>query len=101
MGFLSTSIITLSSSSLLPLFAGRFHVKHHGRKGNAQLDGRLLAIQNTGIAVPAFLGIPDKGCFLFLFLAEHVSGANVYANSAGDAFVLVDDRWHMILPKNR
>jgi hypothetical protein len=100
MGFLSISIIILSSSSLLPLLAWGFHVEHHGRKGDTQLDGRLLAIQNTGIAVPALLGIPDEGRFLLLYPAEHVGGANIHANSAGNAFVLVDNRWHMILLEN-
>ncbi len=80
----------LLSGSRLPLsLLTRLHVKHHGRKGNAQLDGRLFTFQHTGVAMPALLRVADEREGLFFSFAEHIGRADIHANPAGNASPLL------------
>jgi hypothetical protein len=78
----------LSSEALF-----RINMEHHGRKGNTQPYGFLLAVQYAGITVPAFFGVSDHG-YLFLLGTEDIRGTYVGAQPAGVAFLLDNDRWH-------
>jgi len=65
------------------------------RQGNSEADGTFNgAIQHTGIAVPALLGIGNHRCLLPLRTEEHVLRADVNAFATGSAFLVIDDWWH-------
>jgi hypothetical protein len=94
-----TSIFERTSpeGSLLTSRTGGFHIEHHGRQWNPQFDGLLFAIQNTRIAMPAFLGIPYLRNLLFLCHTEDIRGADIRTNTTGIALLFDDHRWHKIL----
>jgi hypothetical protein len=73
------------------------NMKHHKRKRDPKIQRRLRAVQNTGIAVPAFLRIPNHGDLLLFGLIEHMGWANIRTYPATVAFLLVDDWRHNIL----
>ena len=71
-----------------------FHMKHHRRKGDAKGYCRLLAIENTGIAMPAFLRIPNLGDFFSGCSSKDIRRTNIGTNPTGITFFFVDVRWH-------
>jgi hypothetical protein len=69
-------------------------MKHHRRERNPQGDGGLLAVQNTGIAVPAFFRIFYLGGLLSAYRPEDVRRTDIGTNPAGITLLFVDDRRH-------
>ena len=69
-------------------------MEHHGWERNAKTHRGLLAVQDTGIAMPAFLGILNLRGGLLFYDPEDIRGTNISTNSAGIAFVFIDHRRH-------
>jgi hypothetical protein len=67
------------------------NMKHHKRKGYPKIYCRLRAVQNTGIAVPAFFRIPNHWDLLLLRLIKHMGWANISTYPAAITFLFVDD----------
>jgi hypothetical protein len=72
-------------------------MKHHGGKGEPQFDGGLRAIEDAGIAVPAFLRIFDEWRNPFSHGSENLRWADVRTGSAGVALFLVKNGWHFFI----
>jgi hypothetical protein len=69
-------------------------MKHHRREGNPQGDRGLLAVQNTSIAVPAFLRVLNFRDFFSACGPKDIRGANIGTNPTGITFLLIKDGWH-------
>ena len=84
------------SSGLFSPASGCFDMKHHGGKGEPQFNGRLCAIKDAGIAVPAFLRILDQRRDSFSHGSEDLRRADVRTGSTGVALLLVKNGWQFI-----
>ena len=69
-------------------------MKHHRREGNPQGDRGLLTVQNTGIAVPAFLRVLNLRNLFSACGPKDIRGANIGTNPTGITFLLIKDGWH-------
>jgi hypothetical protein len=69
-------------------------MQHHRRKRDAQSDCGLLAVQDTGIAVPAFLRVLNLGGFFSACGPEDIRRTDIRTDPTGIAFFFVNDRRH-------
>ena len=69
-------------------------MEHHRREGNAQCDRRLPAVQDAGVAMPAFLWIPHQGRGSLFPDSEDIGGTNLRAGPASVTLLFHNDGWH-------
>ena len=68
------------------------------RKRQAQLYGVSLAVENTGIAVPAFIRALDfRNSVDFGAMAENLQRAYIGTYAAANAFFFIDNWGHIFL----
>ena len=71
-------------------------MKHHEGRGNAKGKRLLPAIQNTGIAVPAFISVCHFRPAGLLVRTEYLHGTYFHADAAANASGLVNQGGHRL-----
>jgi hypothetical protein len=78
-------------------FVSSFVTDQHGC-GDPQTDGSFFGtVKDTGIAVPALVGIGDLRHLLLFRAEEDVLGADVDTGTTGNATILINDGRHILI----